>query len=83
MRRLIQANYDCNRMRFNTVTQDEQRQGYRCKLTGEKCVGHMTLPIPYIDIGAQWDPIGLYAILRKDIVRRCPSRELNDNLEAK
>jgi hypothetical protein len=77
MRRLFRGEFDCIYMKFNTCTQDERRQGYRCNLTGEKCVGHMTLPLPYFDINAlQWNPCGLYAISRKSIVMRCPSRRL-------
>jgi len=79
---LWKADFGCKYESFNTCTQDEKRQGYRCNLTGEKCVGHMTLPIPYIDFHAiEWDPIGLYAILRKSIVMRCPSKKLTQDLD--
>ncbi len=79
MRKLLGTEYNCMYMRFNTCTQDEQKQGYRCNITRKNCVGHVTLLIPYLDFRAlQWDPIGLYAILKRDIVMRCPSRKLNE-----
>ncbi len=72
----------CKYLRFNTSAEDRERQGYRCSLTNfGKCVGHRTLPIPYLSLDAEWDPCGLYATLRKSIVMRCPSREPLQSLD--
>ncbi len=74
----------CAHLRFNTCTQDKNRQGYRCMIQDEeKCVGHVTLPLPYFDFESLWDPMGLFAYLIKSRVQKCHLRQSVQNLEDK
>jgi len=77
MRKLLEYSWKrnplCEHINFIGATQSE-KQGYICALTRERCVGHATLPVPYLGL-EEHDTCGLYAILRKRIVERCPSRE--------
>ncbi len=74
----------CDYLMFNTCTQDKNRQGYRCLLKDqEKCVGHVTFPFLYFDIGTPYDFMGLFAYLNESDVRKCPLRQPVQSLENK